>query len=113
MVRRFIQQYDGGDCFFITPVAIGASAAVMEGLGSSMAPFEALRAATLEPARYFGMLDSLGTVEAGKLADLVVLDANPLQDIRNTRRIFAVVANGRLYARAERERLLHVANPSP
>jgi serine/threonine protein kinase len=42
MVRRFIQQYDGGDCFFITPVAIGASAAVMEGLGSSMAPFEAL-----------------------------------------------------------------------
>jgi len=78
-----------------------------------MAPFEALRAATLEPARYFGMLDSLGTVEAGKIADLVVLEANPLQDIRNTRRIVAVVANGRLYARAERERLLHVANPSP
>lgn len=42
MVRRFIQQYDGGDCFFITPVAIGASAAVVEGLGASMAPFEAL-----------------------------------------------------------------------
>lgn len=78
-----------------------------------MAPFEALRAATLEPARYFGMLDSLGTVEAGKLADLVLLDANPLQDIRNTRRIVAVVANGRLYARAERERLLRVATASP
>jgi len=42
VVRRFIQQYDGGDCFFITPVAIGASAAIIEGLGSSMAPFEAL-----------------------------------------------------------------------
>jgi serine/threonine-protein kinase len=42
MVRRFIQQYDGGDCFFISPVAIGASAAVVEGLGASMAPFEAL-----------------------------------------------------------------------
>jgi imidazolonepropionase-like amidohydrolase len=78
-----------------------------------MSPFEVLRSATLEPARYFGMLDSLGTIAAGKLADLVLLDANPLQDIRNTRRISAVVANGRLYASEERERLLRVANGSP
>jgi serine/threonine protein kinase len=42
MVRRFIQQYDGGDCFFITPVAIGASAAVVEGFGASTAPFDLL-----------------------------------------------------------------------
>ena len=75
-----------------------------------MSPFEVLRSATIEPARYFGMLDSLGTVDTGKLADLVLLDANPLQDIRNTRRIAAVVANGRLYAGAERERLLHTAS---
>jgi len=78
-----------------------------------MSPFEVLRSATLEPARYFGMLDSLGTVAAGKLADLLLLDANPLRDIRNTRRISAVVANGRLYAGAERERLLHVASAAP
>ena len=78
-----------------------------------MSPFEALRSATLEPARYFGMLDSLGTIASGKLADLVLLDANPLQDIRNTRRISAVVANGRLYVGAERERLLHIASASP
>jgi imidazolonepropionase-like amidohydrolase len=78
-----------------------------------MSPFEVLRSATLEPARYFGMLDSLGTVATGKLADLVLLDANPLQDIRNTRRISAVVANGRLYAGAERERLLRVASATP
>jgi imidazolonepropionase-like amidohydrolase len=78
-----------------------------------MSPFEALRSATLEPARYFGMVDSLGTVASGKLADLVLLDANPLQDIRNTRRISAVVANGRLYIGAERERLLHIASASP
>jgi imidazolonepropionase-like amidohydrolase len=78
-----------------------------------MSPFEVLRSATLEPARYFGMLDSLGTITAGKLADLVLLDANPLQDIRNTRRISAVMAHGRLYAGAERERLLHVASASP
>jgi len=78
-----------------------------------MSPVEALRSATLEPARYFGMLDSLGTIAAGKLADLVLLDANPLQDIRNTRRISAVVANGRLYVGPERERLLHVASAAP
>ena len=78
-----------------------------------MSPFEALQSATLEPARYFGMLDSLGTIAAGKVADLLLLDANPLQDIRNTRRIAAVVANGRLYAGTKRERLLHIANASP
>jgi serine/threonine protein kinase len=42
VVRRFIQQYDGGDCFFITPIAIGASAAVVEGFGASTAPFDLL-----------------------------------------------------------------------
>lgn len=71
-----------------------------------MSPFEILRSATLEPARYFGMLDSAGTVAPGKVADLVLLDANPLADIRNTRRISAVVANGRLFAGSDRERLL-------
>jgi serine/threonine-protein kinase len=42
MVRRFIQQYEGGDCFFITPIAIGSSAAVVEGFGASAAPFDVL-----------------------------------------------------------------------
>jgi serine/threonine-protein kinase len=42
VVRRFLQQYEGGDCFFITPVAIGTSAAVVEGFGASTAPFETL-----------------------------------------------------------------------
>jgi len=82
-------------------------------VSGGMTPFEALRSATLEPARYFGMLDSLGTIAPGKLADLLLLDANPLQDIRNTRRISAVVSNGRLYAGAARERLLHIASASP
>jgi imidazolonepropionase-like amidohydrolase len=71
-----------------------------------LSPFEIIRAATLEPARYLGALDSLGTIEPGKLADLVLLEANPLEDIRNTRRIAAVVANGRLYDANDRERLL-------
>jgi len=58
---------------------------------------QALRAATLSPAVYRGMGDSLGTVDEGKLADLVLLDANPLIDITNTRRISAVIANGRVF----------------
>ena len=71
-----------------------------------LTPLEALRTATLNPARVFGMADSLGTIEAGKLADLVLLDANPLEDIANTKRIRALVADGRLYRRADLDRLL-------
>ncbi|HEY9384201.1 MAG TPA: amidohydrolase family protein [Gemmatimonadales bacterium] len=71
-----------------------------------MTPFAVLRAATLEPARYFGSLDSAGSVAPGRRADLVLLDANPLLDIRNTRRIHAVVAAGRLYGPRERAQLL-------
>jgi hypothetical protein len=73
---------------------------------AGLTPLEALRAATLNPARVLGSTDSLGTIEAGKLADLVLLDANPLADIGNTRRIRAVVADGRLYRRADLDRLL-------
>jgi hypothetical protein len=73
---------------------------------AGLTPLEALRTATLNPARVLGLEDSLGTVEAGKLADLVLLDASPLEDIRNTRRIRAVVADGRVYRRADLDRLL-------
>lgn len=73
---------------------------------AGLTPLEALGAATLNPARVLGLADSLGTVEEGKLADLVLLEANPLEDITNTRRIRAVVANGRLYRRGDLDRLL-------
>jgi imidazolonepropionase-like amidohydrolase len=73
---------------------------------AGLTPLEALQTATVNPARVLGMADSLGTIEVGKLADLVLLDANPLADIANTRRIRAVVADGRLYRRADLDRLL-------
>ena len=76
---------------------------------AGLTPEQALRTATINPAYYLGAADSMGSVRAGRVADLVVLDANPLEDIRNTMRIYAVVANGRLIDAAERERLLAVA----
>jgi imidazolonepropionase-like amidohydrolase len=73
---------------------------------AGMTPLQALQAATLTPARVMGLADEMGTVEAGKLADLVLLDADPLADVANTRRIHAVVANGRLLDRTALDRLL-------
>jgi imidazolonepropionase-like amidohydrolase len=73
---------------------------------AGLTPLQALQAATLNPARFLGRADELGTVAIGRLADLLVLDANPLEDITATRRIRAVVADGRLYRRAELDRLL-------
>lgn len=68
-------------------------------------PMEALQTATRNPAQFFGRED-LGTVEAGKVADLVLLDANPLDDIHNTQRINAVVLAGRLFSRKELDEML-------
>jgi imidazolonepropionase-like amidohydrolase len=73
---------------------------------AGLTPLKALQTATLNPARVLEMADSLGTIERGKLADLVLLDANPLEDIRNTQKVRAVVADGRLYRRADLDQLL-------
>ena len=67
---------------------------------------EVLRAATLEPARYLGAVDTQGTVDAGKVADLVLLSANPLEEIANTQKIEAVVTRGRLFDREALDKLL-------
>jgi imidazolonepropionase-like amidohydrolase len=75
-------------------------------VAAGFTPLEALQTATLNPARFLGMDDRLGTVTKGKLADLVLLDANPLDDIRNTQKIDAVIVNGRYLSRADLDRLL-------
>ena len=69
-------------------------------------PMAALQAATRDPARYLGRLDSVGTIEKGKIADLVLLDANPLAEIGNTRKISAVVVGGTLINRPELDKML-------
>jgi imidazolonepropionase-like amidohydrolase len=71
-----------------------------------MTPMEALRSATALPAAFMGMDAEVGTIETGKLADLVLLDADPLADVTNTRRIDTVIANGRVFDRPTCERLL-------
>lgn len=75
-------------------------------------PREALETATLNPAVFLGRERELGTVEVGKSADLLLLDANPLDDIRNTRRIAGVVLQGRYFARGELDVLLQQAEAS-
>ena len=79
---------------------------------SGLTPLAALQTATRNAARAFGLDAELGTIEEGKLADLVLLDASPLQDIRNTGRLSAVVANGRYLDRAALNALLAAAERS-
>jgi len=76
---------------------------------AGLPPLEALKAATIGPARFLGMEGTLGTVEAGKTADLVLLDADPLADIQNTRRISGVVVNGRWLGPEELKKMLEGA----
>src|SRR6202453_1875783 len=73
---------------------------------AGLTPLQALQTATLKPAKFMNRLADLGTVERGKLADLVLLDANPLDDIANTQRIRAVVLAGRYLDRTELDRML-------
>ena len=68
---------------------------------AGLSPLEALKTATANPAAYLGMNDRLGTIAPGKLADLVLLDANPLENIAHTKRIAGVVVAGRLIDRRE------------
>jgi imidazolonepropionase-like amidohydrolase len=73
---------------------------------AGLTPVEALRSATLNPAKFLGLDKTLGTIEQGKIADLVLLDANPLEDVRNTQKINAVISNGRLFDRKALDKML-------
>jgi imidazolonepropionase-like amidohydrolase/Tol biopolymer transport system component len=89
-----------------TKVNLGAHGQ-LQGLGAhwelwmlvqgGMSPLQAIRSATLNGAAYLGMDKEIGSLDTGKLADLVIMDANPLEDIRNSEKIRYVMVNGRLY----------------
>jgi hypothetical protein len=64
---------------------------------AGLSPLEALQSATYNPAKYLDQLKDLGTVEQGKIADLVLLDANPLDEISNTRKIAGVILRGKAF----------------
>jgi imidazolonepropionase-like amidohydrolase len=71
-----------------------------------LSPAQALSSATRAGPAWFGLLERYGSIEAGKAADLVLLDGNPLEDIRATRAIHTVVLRGTVYDRAALDRML-------
>ena len=73
---------------------------------SGLTPMQALQAATIKPAEFLGRSSEQGSIEVGKRADLVLLDASPLAGIRNTEKIRAVILNGKLLDRNELDKLL-------
>ncbi len=101
-VSRVAKQLaDGG-----TKVNVGSHGQI-QGIGAhwelwmlaqgGMSPLQAIRSATINGAEHLGMGKEIGSLETGKLADLIILDANPLEDIRNTEKIKYVIINGRVY----------------
>jgi hypothetical protein len=76
---------------------------------AGLSPLAALQAATLQPARFLKKESEFGSVAPGKRADLVLLDANPLEDIHNTTKIHAVVLGGKLYDRSSLDEMLTTA----
>jgi hypothetical protein len=91
----------------VQPLPWSLHAEMEERVKAGLSPGQALEAATRVNARFLGAEGDLGSIEEGKVADLLLLDADPLADIRNTRRIHAVIQGGRL---VDREALLRPSN---
>jgi imidazolonepropionase-like amidohydrolase len=73
---------------------------------AGVSPLAVLQSATINPAKFLGKEKELGTIEKGKLADFILLEANPLVDILNTSKINAVIANGRYLSRDFLDKML-------
>jgi hypothetical protein len=95
----------GTDCAPSRPPGLGVHEELALFVEAGLSTMDALRTATTNPAAALG-LDRAGRVETGAIADLVVLDADPIADIRNTERVHAVIANGRLLDAAAIEGLV-------
>ena len=97
----------GTDCpiFFLTP-GFSLHEELVLLVKSGLTPLQAIEAATIRPAQYFNMDNELGLVEKGMLADLLILDKNPLEDIKNTQKINAVIRDGKWYNRKDLDNIL-------
>jgi imidazolonepropionase-like amidohydrolase len=105
MHRDGVMMLAGTDAAGARLVGFSLHDELVEMVKAGMTPAEALQTATINPAKVLGKTGELGTVEAGKVADLVLLDANPLDHIENTQRIAAVVQSGKIYQSAQRQQL--------
>lgn len=100
----FLAGTDGPDPYVFPGFSLHEELELMTKAGFTN--LEALQTATYNPALFLTKLDRYGVVEPGRVADLVVLDGNPLVDIRNTRKISAVVLDGKFYSRSELDRVM-------
>ena len=82
-----------------TPNAANVQAELIAYVAAGMTPFQALTTATVNPAQALGL--NVGTIEPGRLADLAIVEGNPLEDISAAYRVDRVIANGRIFSRPE------------
>lgn len=101
---QFMAGSDGPEPYVLPGFSLHAELEWLVKVGFS--PTQALQSATLDPALFLAKLDKFGVVEAGHAADLVLLEANPLEDIRNTSRIAAVISAGKYYSRQDLDKML-------
>jgi hypothetical protein len=104
---RMVAGTDAGDTYVFPGFAIHDELAELVGAG--LTPADALRSATIDAARFSGREREYGSIEAGKMADMILLDADPLADVRSTARIAGLFFNGQYLDRAALDELLAFA----
>ena len=106
MVKDHVRLVAGTDAAGPRLAGFSLHSELVDLVRAGMTPMQALQTATLNPAIAFNRTGDLGTITPGKLADLVLLDANPLEHIENTQRIDIVFQNGHFYSRNDLDQLL-------
>ncbi len=101
---QFMAGSDGPDPYVIPGFSLHQELELL--VKSGFTPLQALQSATFNPGLFLSKMDKYGGIEPGRVADLVLLDANPLAEIDNTRKIFGVVARGKYYSRQNLDTML-------